>query len=75
VFSWISGCTEVVTMPYPVTVTVQPQAGSRNRLTTAFRPILAIPHTILAGPIYFAPHTVGDAREFSQAASGNSRRH
>ena len=35
---------------FPVTVTVEPDTGRRNRVTTAFRPILAIPHTILVGP-------------------------
>jgi hypothetical protein len=37
-------------MAYPVVVTVVPQAGGRNRLTTLLRPILAIPHAILVGP-------------------------
>ncbi|MGE5246475.1 MAG: DUF4389 domain-containing protein [Betaproteobacteria bacterium] len=39
-------------MTYPVTVTVEPQLTSRDRLTTGLRPILAIPHAILVGPIY-----------------------
>jgi hypothetical protein len=43
-----------IAMPYPVTVTVADQSGPRNRLTTAFRPVLAIPHAILAGPIYWS---------------------
>jgi acyl-CoA synthetase (NDP forming) len=43
--------------PYPVTVTVQPKLEQRNRLTVAFRPILAIPHAILAGPIYWSSST------------------
>ena len=38
--------------PYPVRVLVPPSADSRNRLTVAFRPILAIPHMILIGPIW-----------------------
>jgi hypothetical protein len=38
-------------MPYPVGVTVVPPLTSRNRLTTAFRLILAIPHLILVGGI------------------------
>ncbi len=38
-------------MAYPVTVSVAPQLASRNRLTTAFRLILAIPHLILVGGI------------------------
>ena len=38
-------------MPYPVSVAVEPQVEHRNRLTVAFRLILAIPHLILVGPI------------------------
>ena len=38
-------------MAYPVSVTVEPQVEQRNRLTVAFRLILAIPHAILVGPI------------------------
>jgi hypothetical protein len=34
---------------YPVTVTVVPPSGERNRLTTAFRIVLAIPHLFLVG--------------------------
>ena len=36
-------------MAYPVNITVQPALTNRNRLTTAFRIILAIPHLILVG--------------------------
>jgi len=36
-------------MPYPVTIAVEPALTQRNRLTTAFRAILAIPHVILVG--------------------------
>jgi hypothetical protein len=36
---------------YPVTVTFEPAIRNRNRLTTAFRVILAIPHLILVGGI------------------------
>ena len=38
-------------MAYPVTVTVEPLLANRNRLTTAFRIILAIPHLILVGGV------------------------
>ena len=39
---------------HPVTVTVVPALTGRNRLTCAFRPILAIPHMLLVGgPIAF----------------------
>jgi hypothetical protein len=37
-------------MNYPVRVAVEPPA-IRNRLTTLFRIILALPHTILVGPV------------------------
>lgn len=36
-------------MSYPVSVNVEPSLANRNRLTTAFRLILAIPHLILVG--------------------------
>jgi hypothetical protein len=36
-------------MPYPVSITIEPALTNRNRLTTAFRLILAIPHIILVG--------------------------
>jgi hypothetical protein len=41
-------------MPYPVTVAIEPSLVGRNRLTTAFRLILAIPHLILVGGIGFS---------------------
>jgi hypothetical protein len=37
-------------MPYPVSLTVESRLDNRDRLTTAVRPILAIPHAILVGP-------------------------
>lgn len=37
------------TVMHPVRVRVHPSRHDRNRLTTAFRPILAIPHAILVG--------------------------
>ena len=46
-------------MPYPVSIVVEPQLEDRNRLTSAFRPILAIPHAILVGPVYFSARTGG----------------
>ena len=40
---------------YPVDVTVQPQLVHRNRLTTVFRFVLALPHVLLVGgPVAFA---------------------
>jgi hypothetical protein len=38
-------------MPYPVVVAVEPVLTQRNRLTTLFRAILAIPHIILVGGV------------------------
>jgi hypothetical protein len=38
-------------MPYPVSVSVTPALSNRNRLTTAFRLILALPHVILVGSV------------------------
>jgi hypothetical protein len=49
-------------MPYPVSVTVDPSLANRNRLTTAFRLILAIPHLILVGGIGFGVATSGNSR-------------
>jgi hypothetical protein len=48
-----------MTAGYPVRVVVSPQFDGRNRLTTAFRPILAIPHAILTGPVYWSYRTGG----------------
>jgi hypothetical protein len=47
---------------YPVSVNVQPSLVDRNRLTTAFRLILAIPHLILVGGISLGVATRGDSR-------------
>ena len=38
-------------MAYPVSIDVSPLVTGRNRLTTAFRLILAIPHLILVGGV------------------------
>jgi len=38
-------------MPYPVSINVERAIANRNRLTTAFRFFLAIPHLILVGPV------------------------
>lgn len=48
------------TVHHPVRVTVKPALHSRNRLTCAFRPILAIPHILLVGgPIAFGITSAG----------------
>jgi hypothetical protein len=41
-------------MVYPVSVSVEPLLSPRNRMTTAFRLILAIPHLFLVGGIGFS---------------------
>ena len=46
-------------MDYPVAIEIAPSLHARNRLTTAFRPILAIPHAILSGPVYLWTRTAG----------------
>ena len=38
-------------MPYPVSATIVRQLENRNKLTTAFRLVLAIPHLILVGGV------------------------
>ena len=43
-----------VPMSYPVSVAVEPLIAPRNRMTTAFRLILAIPHLFLVGGIGFS---------------------
>jgi len=46
--------TKETDVPYPVTLTVEPAITARNRLTTGFRLILAIPHIILVGGVGFS---------------------
>jgi len=41
-------------MSYPIAYTVEPQFAGRNRATTFFRLILAIPHLVLVGGPMFA---------------------
>jgi hypothetical protein len=58
---------------HPVDVTVAPALTPRNRLTCAFRPILAIPHLILVGgPVAFAMSWFGQSRgeRFDWSAGG-----
>jgi hypothetical protein len=46
-------------MTYPVSVTVQPQITRRNWVTVALRPLFAVPHAILVGPVYWSSRTGG----------------
>jgi hypothetical protein len=50
-------------MAYPVSVEITPSLTNRNRLTTAFRLILAIPHVILVGGLGVISYTSGGRRE------------
>jgi hypothetical protein len=47
---------------YPVSVSVEPALARRNRLTTAFRLFLAIPHLLLVGGAGLAFSSGGDSR-------------
>jgi hypothetical protein len=38
-------------MPYPISTHIEPQPRDRDRLTTAFRLVLAIPHLFLVGGV------------------------
>jgi hypothetical protein len=52
-------------MAYPVAIAVTPPAGERDRVTTAFRFFLALPHMILvAGPVTFASGLLGGVAGF-----------
>ena len=57
-------------MAYPVTVHVEPAPAIRNRLTTAFRLILAIPHLILVGGAGFGVSYSGDTQSSAGAEGG-----
>ena len=52
-------------MPFPVIVGVEPAYTNRNRLTTFFRLLLAIPHIILVGGVGFAFGSRTDNRSAS----------
>lgn len=47
---------------YPVTISIRPALAQRNRLTTVFRLILAIPHLLLVGGAGLALSAGGDNR-------------
>ena len=52
-------------MPFPVYVGAEPAYVQRNRLTTFFRLLLAIPHLILVGGVGFAFGSSADNRSAS----------
>jgi len=55
--------------PYPLTYDVTPPQGPRNRLTSAFRPILAIPQVLLVGSPGLSISSSGGADAFGALAS------
>lgn len=57
-------------MAYPVSVSVVPPSTARNRLTTAFRAILAIPHIILVGGVGATVAFSNDQQRSSSAEGG-----
>ncbi len=55
--------------PYPVGVSVTVPLENRNRLTTALRPILAIPHALLVGPAWARPFGAAGSAGFLGSAA------
>jgi hypothetical protein len=52
-------------MPYPVTIDVERQLANRDRLTVAFRLLLAIPHFLLVGGIGLGFALSGSRSDYS----------
>jgi hypothetical protein len=57
-------------MTYPVSVSVAPTLVNRNRVTTFFRFLLAIPHIILVGGVGIAFGSRSNDSTFSTASEG-----
>ncbi len=57
-------------MSYPVAVSVAPALANRNRLTTAFRAILAIPHVFLVGGVGIGAAYANDGQTSLGAEAG-----
>ena len=57
-------------MAYPVSITIQPKLTGRDRATTAFRLILAIPHLILVGGAGFGLNMAMDGTFFKLGSEG-----
>ena len=55
---------------YPVTIRIEPAFAHRNRLTTVFRLILAIPHVILVGGVGVGLALSGDSRTTLSSEGG-----
>jgi hypothetical protein len=56
-------------MAYPISVSIVPQIADRNRLTTAFRIVLALPHIILVGGVGTAALSIGSLESLSLGSS------
>jgi len=52
-------------VPYPVVVTIAPQYRGRDRLTVAFRLLLAIPHLIIVGSVGLSFAARNGSRDFT----------
>lgn len=61
-------CRMMCAMAYPVSIAVEPQLANRNRLTVAFRLILAIPHLLLVGGIGLGFALQSGRGDFSSSA-------
>jgi len=46
-------------MSHPVSLAIEPPIAERNRLTVGLRALLALPHAMLVGPIYWSFRTGG----------------
>jgi Domain of unknown function (DUF4389) len=57
-------------MAYPVSVDVTPLLDGRNRITTFFRLILALPHLILVGGVGLGGASRGDTRTTTGSETG-----
>jgi hypothetical protein len=56
-------------MAYPISVLIVPRIANRNRLTTAFRIVLALPHIILVGGVGTAALSIGSLESLSLGSS------
>ena len=56
-------------MAYPISVSIVPQIANRDRLTTAFRIVLALPHIILVGGVGNAALSIGSLEAISLGTS------
>jgi hypothetical protein len=55
--------------PHPVHISVAEQLSDRNRLTTGFRLILAVPHIMIVGGLGSVGFALGDLRSVGALAA------